>query len=527
MEENQNKSIQQIIKEEYVKCALSPEYFVRKYCYIQNPTKGRVIFNLYPFQSKVLDLWKDHSHSIILKSRQLGISTLAAGYALWLMLFHKDKNVLCLATKQETAKNMVTKVKFMFDNLPSWLKTQNKAEENNKLTLKLSNGSQIKAVSAAGDSGRSEAVSLLIIDEAAFIDGIETIWASAQQTVATGGRILILSTPNGSGNWFHRTWVKAESQSNEFLPIKLPWRMHPERDQKWRDKQDAELGPKLAAQECDCDFSTSGDTVFNSDLIKLLETKIKEPIAREGIDKNLWIWEFEDYSKNYMVVADSARGDGSDYSTAHVFELESNTQVAEFKSQLSTRDFGYFLVGLASKYNNALLVIENTSIGWAVLDAVEEKGYRNIYYSPKSDTSIPDSYFTGYNDQSNSTRGFTMSLKTRPLVVNKGIEYLRDGSVNINSKRTLEEIKVFIWKNGRPEAQSGYNDDLVIPYCIAMYLRDTALKYKQQGLEMTKVMINNIQKTNYQQNGHFYRNGVSNPYSMNINGQNEDIRWLF
>ena len=118
---------------------------------------------------------QENPYSIILKSRQLGLSTLSAGYSLWLMTFHKDKNILCIATKQETAKNMVTKVKFMYENLPSWLKVE--YEENNKLALRLQNGSQIKATSASSDAGRSEAVSLLIIDEAAFIENIGEIWA--------------------------------------------------------------------------------------------------------------------------------------------------------------------------------------------------------------------------------------------------------------------------------------------------------------------------------------------------------------
>ncbi len=195
-----SQDIKQIIRDEYMKCAQDPAHFMKKYCYIQHPTRGRIPFNLYPFQEKVLRLWRDNPYDIVLKSRQLGISTLVAGYSLWLMIFQKDKNVLCIATKQDTAKNMVTKVKFMFENLPSWLKIP--AEENNKLTLRLNNGSQVKAVSAAGDAGRSEAVSLLIIDEAAFIDGVEEIWASAQQTLATGGGAIVLSTPYGTGNWF-------------------------------------------------------------------------------------------------------------------------------------------------------------------------------------------------------------------------------------------------------------------------------------------------------------------------------------
>jgi phage terminase large subunit-like protein len=162
-EEIEIKNLKEVIKEEYIKCIQSPTYFIKKYCYIQHPTRGRIPFVLYPFQEKVIQLWVENNYNIVLKSRQLGISTLAAAYAFWLILFHKDKNVLCIATKQETAKNMVTKLKFMFDNIPNWLKIP--VIEDNKLTLKLSNGSQIKAVSAAGDSGRSEAVSLLLIDE--------------------------------------------------------------------------------------------------------------------------------------------------------------------------------------------------------------------------------------------------------------------------------------------------------------------------------------------------------------------------
>jgi hypothetical protein len=394
-----SQELKAIIREEYIKCVQDPSHFMRKYCNIQHPQRGRIIFNLYPFQAKVLNLWQNNPFSIVLKSRQLGISTLAAGYSLWLMLFHKDKNILCIATKQDTAKNMVTKTKFMFDNLPSWLKIP--ANENNKLTLKLNNGSQIKATSAASDAGRSEAVSLLIIDEAAFIENIEPIWASAQQTLATGGGAIVLSTPFGTGNWFHKTWVKAESNENDsFLPIKLPWYVHPERDQAWRDKQDVELGdPRLAAQECDCDFSTSGDIVFYPEHLEYYSaTHVVEPMERRGVDKNLWIWESPDYSRNYMVVADVARGDGKDYSAFHIFDLETNAQVAEYKSQLSPKEFGYMLVGIATEYNEALLVVENNNIGWATLDAIQEREYRNLYFSPKSDVITADSYFTKYEN---------------------------------------------------------------------------------------------------------------------------------
>ena len=181
------EDLKKAIREEYVRCATSPAYFMKKYCYIQHPKRGRIQFNLYQFQEKVLTLFQENPYSMVLKSRQLGISTLCAGYSLWMMVFQPDRNILCIATKQETAKNMVTKVRFMYESLPSWLKEQDKPTEDNKLTLRLKNGSQIKATAASSDAGRSEAVSLLIIDEAAFINNIGEIWASAQQTLATGG----------------------------------------------------------------------------------------------------------------------------------------------------------------------------------------------------------------------------------------------------------------------------------------------------------------------------------------------------
>jgi hypothetical protein len=521
-----SQDIKQIIREEYVRCSQDPAHFMKKYCNIQHPTRGRIIFNLYPFQEKVLHLWRDNPYDIILKSRQLGISTLVAGYSLWLMLFQKDKNVLCIATKQETAKNMVTKVKFMFENLPSWLKIP--AEENNKLTLRLSNGSQIKAVSAASDAGRSEAVSLLIIDEAAFIDGISEIWASAQQTLATGGGAIVLSTPYGTGNWFHQTWVKAEAGENDFLPIKLPWYVHPERDETWRKRQDDLLGdPRLAAQECDCDFNTSGDVVFYPEYLDFItQTYIKEPLERRGVDHNLWIWEPADYTRSYMVVADVARGDSKDYSAFHIIDIDTNTQVGEYKGQLSPKEFGYLLVAIATEYNEALLVVENNNIGWATLDSIQERGYRNLYYSPKTEAISAESYLEKLDDPSRLVPGFTMNLRTRPLVINKFREYIGDKSVIIQSKRLVEEMKVFIWKNGKAEAQSGYNDDLVMSFGTAMYIRDTALKFKSQGVDLARAMLNNISAPKPNFNGAYTPNQYNNPYTVNYGHGQEDISWL-
>lgn len=158
-----NPNLREIIKSEYKKCIENPIYFMKKYVKIQHPIKGTVNFDLYEFQEKTLQQLVNNDFNIILKSRQMGISTLMAAYSLWLMTFHKDKNILCLSITQETAKEIVTRVRFANDNLPAWLKVE--SVEDNRLSLRLKNGSQIKAVSSASTAGRSAALSLLIIDE--------------------------------------------------------------------------------------------------------------------------------------------------------------------------------------------------------------------------------------------------------------------------------------------------------------------------------------------------------------------------
>ena len=513
-----SQNIKKIIAQEYIKCAKDPSYFMKKYCYIQHPTRGRILFNLYPFQGKVLHLFRDHQYIITLKSRQLGISTLAAAYSLWLMLFHKDKNVLALATTQATARNLVSKTMFMYDELPKWLKLP--AKEKNKLSLRLKNGSKITAKSSNADAARSEAVSLLLIDEAAFIDNIEETFTAAQQTLATGGQCMALSTPNGIGNWFHQTWEKAESGENSFLPIRLPWTVHPERNEAWRTQQDADLGPRMAGQECDCDFLASGDTVFEpEDMSYYEQTYQKDPLERRGVDGNLWVWEGVDYTKSYMVVADVARGDSADYSACHVFDIESATQVAEYKGKLSPKDYGNFLTGLATEYNNALLVVENANIGWATIEQIITREYNNLYYSSTSQMESVESYMSKY-ERDKLVPGFTMSARTRPLVIAKMIEYIREKGVTIQSKRLMSEMRVFVWKNGKPQAQDRYNDDLLMACATALYVRDTALKLRQQGIDLARAQLSSFSNMNARNKAIIRNvgNQQNNPYIVDTPG---------
>jgi len=518
--------IKEIIKQEYIKCATSPTHFFRKYCYITHPTKGRILFHLYPFQEKVLNEFKEHRFSIINKSRQLGISTLTAGYSLWLMLFNKDKTILCLATKQETAKGMVEKVQFMYNNLPTWLRG-NKPISDNKLSLKLSNNSQIIATSAASDAGRSYAVSLLLMDEAAFIEGIDRIYTSIKPTIATGGGIIALSSPNGIGNWFHKTYTDAQIGKNDFWPIELKWDLHPDRDEQWEITERANMSPREFAQEYDCDFLGSGNSVVENDILTFYEqTYIQDPVERRFMGGDYWLWSYPDYSRSYIISADVARGDGSDYSAFHVIDLENCEQVAEYKSQIGTREYGNMLVSVASEWNNALLVVENANIGWDVVNTIIEKGYQNLYYSPRAYGEMHMDKWMAKMGTDQTVPGFVTSAKTRPLVISKMEAYIRDRHFIFHSKRLLEELRVFIWQNGKAQAQNGYNDDLVMALGIGLFTRDTGVKFSQQGMDMTRRSIDLISttKTNYQ--GPSLPNGQPNPYQIDTPYGPEDITWL-
>jgi hypothetical protein len=406
--------------------------------------------------------------------------------------------------------------------------------EDNKLSLRFKNGSQIKAVSAAADAARSEALSLLIIDEAAFIDNIEEIWASAQSTINTGGSAIINSTPNGVGNFYHKQWVNAKTGTSAFNPIFLHWTVHPERDQAWRDQQDIILGPALAAQECDGDFLSSGQSVVDGNTIDWYQkTYVCEPREKRGAEGALWIWDDPDPNKTYMICADVARGDGKDYSAFHIMDIENIEQVAEYRGKLDTKSYGNLLVSLATEYNDALLVVENATIGWAVIQQIIDRGYPNLYYTYKEDgytdpsVHIPKGY--DLKDKSQMVPGFSMTSKTRPLVVSKYEMYFRERAPVIKSNRLAEEMFVFVWNGGRAEAQTGYNDDLVMSFAMGLWIRDTALKLRQEGMMRTRLALDYMRKTTSVISTTNMRNPLSDSgWTMDVGDKkpNEDLTWL-
>jgi len=526
-------NLRDVIREETRKCMEDPIYFMRKYVKIQHPNKGTIPFNLFPFQEDALQHFHDDRFLLILKSRQLGITTLVAAYSLWLSIFNSDKSILIISIKQEVSKEIVTKVRFANEHLPSWLKV--KETTNNHMSLRFENGSQVAATSSSRDAGRSKALSLLIIDEAAFIDEAEDIWTSCYNTLSTGGRAIVLSTPNGVGNWFHKMWVNADKKKNDFKTLKLPWQLHPERDQNWRDEQTKQLGIKGANQECDCDFLSSGTNVV--DLMILKEYEDDQKMIFDRIEQyrgeEWWIFKQPEEGHSYITSADPARGDGLDYSAAHIIDVDTLEQVAEYHGQLSMKDFGNELVFMSTKYNDALLIVEYNGLGPAVLQQIIDREYKNTFYS-SLDLKVIEVHrqlSNRYNSEEKKLKpGFTTTISTRPVIISKMEAYFREKSVTIHSVRLINELKTFIWENGKAQAAENYNDDLVMSLAIGLWVRDTALRLRSDGILLSKAMLDKIHVNQNNDKTPIYRAGMvssgKDSWQMKTGGKPGDVTSL-
>ena len=252
---------------------------------------------------------------------------------------------------------------------------------------------------------------------------------------------------------------------------------------------------------------------------------VREPLEKRGIDNNIWIWEPPNYTKDYVVCADVSRGDSSDYSAFHVIDVEKVEQVAEYKGRMSTKDFGNLLVSISTEYNDALLIIENNNIGWAAIQQVIDRDYQNLFYTSK-DLQYVDVQHQLNNrhraQEKNMVAGFSTTARTRPLIIAKLEEYFRDESVVVHSNRLIDELFTFIYLNNRAEAMAGYNDDLVMSFAIGLWIRDTALRLRTEGIELTKKTLSSIEL-----DGMYVPSEKTNDsWEWEVDKKKESLEWL-
>jgi hypothetical protein len=443
-------AIDPVIAKTIKRCQNSASFFINSFGHVKHPKAGAVPFTLFSYQKQCLKEYRENRWVIFRKVRQSGISTLTGAYALWYAMFFPNKTVLIVSKRDDDAMEFLRRnVKFFYDNLPQWMRDMWPLEDakgiplNNEHMMGFPNGSRITSLTSGPDTLRSNASSLNIIDEAAFIMHMDAMWAGAAPTLAHGGSVIVISTCNGIGNWYEQTYTDASDGKNKLWhPIEINWwdmdweikfideltrkkvELAPIRDIRecktpeeqrkygkywspWLEEQYNSLvkkgGESLFRQEILADFLGSGNTVLTRDALMFISTTVsddykpidmvsyKNPVTGEDqtleFNKTLWLWkhtESSDYAPirnfQYVIGADPSTGEGSDPSAFVVWCINTREQVAEFNGKVLPSEFARMLDFVGRSYNNALIVPERTGIGASVCQDLDKVlCYPNLY----------------------------------------------------------------------------------------------------------------------------------------------------
>lgn len=427
-------------------------FYFSTFCNVVHPVRGKVKFLLYPFQKAVLYQFVLNRFNIILKFRQAGITELISMYCLWLTMYHPNKKVNIISIKDTTAKKVLKKIKYMYKNLPRYLQVPivngRSGEYGSASVIEFNNGSFIESIPTSSEAGRSESLSLLVIDEAAVVRWASQIWAAAFPTLSTGGSAIVNSTPYGIGNFYHTSWVDAIAGGNAFNPIRLYWRMHPERDDVWYNQMSAALGPKRTAQEIDGDFLSSGNTVFDLVDIRGIEDCLSEyPVIKRRYNGQYLQFLEPEPDKEYFIGADVATGRASDYSSFTCMDKVGEEQVV-YKGRMSVDLFGRLLGDTGKLFNFATLAPESNDVGLAVTSMLQTEGYPKLYYYQKMIKKKGKS-----RPEVDKAPGWLTTNKNRPVIID-GLEAdVRNDVIIVKDPFFVHEARTFIYDGlGRPVA---------------------------------------------------------------------------
>ena len=456
--------------EEFKKCRDNPEHFISSYIKVTHPVRGLVPFNLYPFQKKILKDIESHRFNILRKFRQAGCTTIAAAWSLWMAIFQKHKSIVILSKGDAESTEVLDRIKLMYDELPEFLKPG--IIEDNKHTLKLKTNSVIKSRPSGKQSGRSLAGSLLIIDEAAFIENIDTIWAAVYPIISTGGRAFVLSTVNGIGNWYHDVYQKAVDGQNSFNAIDIKWQEHPEYSytpgfeylyeemaekgldiHKWEETTRRNMPLKQWLQEYECSFLGTGETYIEGQILNEIASQVSDDYYIK-YNNRMRVWQDPHPEYSYVIACDVSLGRDRDYSAFHIINMYNGQQVAEFYSNKTPiNEFAKIITSEAMLYNIAHVICERNTIGNNLIDWLFNiNEYENLWMDQRGDI------------------GFQTTAKNRETILADLEEALRTESIKINSKRTVDELMTFIIKdNGKAQAEKGHHDDLIMSLALAVH----------------------------------------------------------
>ena len=397
---------------------------------------------------------------LILKARQLGISWLCCAYALWLCLFKLGQTVLCFSKGQFEADELLRRIRVLNDRLPVWMHTKvANLTKDNMQTLIWSNGSRVESRPATKGAGRSLTASLVILDEAAFLQWAKEIYTALKPTIDGGGQLIVLSTANGLGNLFHLLWTKSVAGLNSFKTVFLPWWARPGRDAVWYSRMVADsTDPASVKQEYPANpteaFLASGRIRFHSDWIEAQAENIAQTIATPHEMRHipeLKVYVLPQPGRNYVLGADVAEGlEHGDYSIGVVIDSETWEEIASFHGHWEPDVFADYLHDLGGFYR-ATIVPERNNHGHAVLATLKRKFTPKVYRAA---------------DKKN---GWLTNPQTKPISIDALAEGLRDGLITVRTQAALDEMQIYrIEEDGKTSAPTGYNDDYVMAWAIAI-----------------------------------------------------------
>src|SRR5210317_1261787 len=366
--------------QEYYKCSKDPVYFAQKYCKVISLDRGLVPFELYPYQKKMFEQFNEHRFNIVLACRQSGKSISACAYLLWFSLFNSEKTVAVLANKGATAREMLSRITLMLENIPFFLQPGCKAL--NKGSIEFSNNSRIIASATSGSSIRGLSVNLLYLDEFAFVERAAEFYTSTYPVVSAGKdtKVIITSTANGIGNQFYKIWEGATQGINEFKPFRVDWWDVPGRDEEWKNQTVSNTSQLQFDQEFGNTFFGTGDTLINADTLMGFRAK---PYIRRLENDSLLIYKETEPKHDYIMTVDVSKGRGQDYSTFTVIDIGARPfkQVAVYRNNtISPLLFPNIIYNYANLYNEAYVIIESNDSGQVVCNGLyQDLEYDNIH----------------------------------------------------------------------------------------------------------------------------------------------------
>ena len=444
---------------EVAKCAKSVKYFAINHCRVVHPVEGIIPMQMRPYQMEMLDILDSNQKSVFMLGRQMGKSMTVGIYILWFAMFNTEPvNIFILANKGRTAAGLLSDIKTTYEELEPYIKRG--VTEYNKTSVQFDNGSVIQSSNTTESAIRGESVSLLLLDEFAHVPPhiAEPFYESAQPTISTGGKIVLISTPKGNTGQFFEIFTGAEQGKNGYCPFKATWELVPGRDEKWKEETIKDIGEIRFNQEHNCSFIGSSATLINGEILKENLLRIGDepaPFQYPEFD----VWEKPKQGHIYVMGIDVSKGVGKDFSVIQVVDISSNKfrQVACYASNsIDPFDFTKKILEIGQTYNNAYAAIENNTYGYEVCRTLwEEHFYENLYKE----------------GHGRNAYGISASVKSKALATSILKRQMEQKIILLRDKKTLKEMFGFIEIRPNIYGCEGGNahDDRVMALCWALY----------------------------------------------------------